>query len=227
MIGCGFVGSIFATEMVKRQYAGQLPYDWLLLDDDVVEPRNTANQNFLAIDVGRSKAEALRDMIRNSGYYAISEQVRVTQENIHDFLDNAELVIDGVDNLDSRQLIWGAALSRAIPVLHLGLAEDGTGKVEWSHPTHDTFSLSPIKTVGKALHDPKSGVTPPCELARMRGAGINLGFAGAVAASIFFGFDAESFLKGQKTQGIFTEWCATPTGFFPQTETWFTPDASV
>jgi hypothetical protein len=80
--------------------------------------------------------------------------------------------------------------------------------------------LSPKHTFGKTIADPPSGVTPPCELARMRGVGLNVGFAAAMAVAIYFGFDPEAHLKGEPTQNWLTEWAATPTGHFPIRETW-------
>jgi len=132
----------------------------------------------------------------------------------------AHRIIDGVDNLATRQLLWGYGLNNNVPVLHLGISEQGTGKVEWTHRAHQTFSLRPDQTAGKEIVDPPSGVTPPCELARMRGVGLNTGFAAACAAAIYYGFDPESHLEGIPTSGYLTDWHATPMGYLPQRETW-------
>lgn len=222
VLGCGFVGSVFTTEFLKRCFAGKLPATFRFLDDDIVEARNCANQNFSQADIGRAKAEVLASMARDADREAEYYQVRITAENIEQYLSESDLVLDGVDNLATRQLLWGYALRTGTPVLHLGITEQGTGKVEWSHPSKETFSLRPAMTVGKTLVDPPSGVTPPCELARMRGVGLNAGFAAACAAAIYFGFDPESFAKGVETHGLATDWHATPTGFLPQLETWST-----
>lgn len=220
IVGCGFVGSVFTTEFLKRCYAGKLDPKFLFLDDDTVEARNCANQNFVLSDIGNPKARVLCDLAQSSDKLATWRQVRVTPDNIDDLLAGTTLVIDGVDNLATRQLLWGYGLRQDVPVLHLGISEQGTGKVEWTHKAHQTFSLRPDQTVGKEIIDPPSGVTPPCELARMRGVGLNVGFAAACAASIFLGFDPESHLEGATPLGTFTDWHATPTGYLPQRETW-------
>lgn len=220
VVGCGFVGSVFTTEFLKRCYAGKLEPEFLFIDDDTVEARNCANQNFVLADIGRAKADVLATQAQQSDRYAEWRRVRLTVDNVDELLANASIVIDGVDNLATRQLLWGYGLRTTTPVLHLGITEQGTGKVEWTHPDHQTFGLSPANTVGKDLVDPPSGVTPPCELARMRGVGLNTGFAAACAAAIYLGFDPESHLEGIPTAGYFTDWQATPTGFLPQRETW-------
>jgi len=220
VVGCGFVGSVFTTEFLKRCYAGKLDPSFRFFDDDQVEARNCANQNFVFADIGRAKSEVMALQALSNDRSAEWHRVRITADNIDELLADSEVVIDGVDNLDTRHLLWGYAMRTDTPVLHIGVSEQGTGKVEWTHPGHQTFSLSPMNTVGKNIVDPQSGVTPPCELARMRGVGLNLGFAAACAVGIYYGFDPESHLEGAPTVGYLTEWHATPSGFLPQRETW-------
>lgn len=222
VVGCGFVGSIFTTEFLKRMYAGKLQGAFRFIDDDTVETRNSANQNFLPCDAGKPKAEVLADLAERCGKPAMAVVGRLAEENAFQLLEDATLIVDGVDNLVTRQLLWSVGMALEVPVLHLGIAEDGTGKVEWSHPRHDTFSLAPQHTAGKTIRDPESGVTPPCQLARMRGVGLNVGFAAAMAAAIYCGFDPESHLDGQDSRHTLTEWAASPMGHRPIPETWET-----
>lgn len=220
LVGCGFVGSVFTTEFLKRMFAGKLPYDLRFIDNDVVEERNSANQNFNLTDQGRAKAEVMSDRALQNGRSAEYHKQRLTLDNMEELLQDSVLVVDGVDNLATRQLLWSYAHQREVPVLHIGIAEMGTGRVDWSHPKHDTFALAPHRTVGRTIVDPQSGVTPPCELARMRGVGLNVGFAAAMAAAIYLGFDPEAHLSGEPTFGYLTEWGATPMSHFPIKETW-------
>lgn len=220
VVGCGFVGSVFTTEFLKRCFAGKLDPEFVFIDDDTVEARNCANQNFLLADIGRAKAEVLASQAQASDKYAEWHRVRLIAENQDQLLAGSTLIIDGVDNLATRQLLWGYGLNNNVPVLHLGISEQGTGKVEWTHRAHQTFSLRPDQTAGKEIVDPPSGVTPPCELARMRGVGLNTGFAAACAAAIYYGFDPESHLEGIPTSGYLTDWHATPMGYLAQRETW-------
>lgn len=224
VVGCGFVGSIFVTEFLKRCFAGKLPWNFRLIDFDTVEDRNVANQNFQLSDVGQHKAQVLGDLVVNAGRDAEVRPTRLRAENADDLLGDCALIVDGVDNLATRQLLWGEGLRRGVPVLHLGITQQGTGVVEWTHPEHRTFSLAPDVLLGKELVDPPSGVTPPCELARMRAAGLHVGFAAACAAAIYSGFDPEAFLAGSgetgDSRGWLTEWQASPTGFQPAAFTW-------
>lgn len=220
LVGCGFVGSVFVDEMLKRQFAGKLPQGWRMIDFDKVSERNCANQNFILDDNGKYKSDVLSERAMKSGKMTESVTTRLTEENINELLADSVLIIDGVDKLAVRQLLWGYAMSNGIPVLHLGIAEVGTGKVEWTHPKHDTFTLSPAHTFGKEVVDPPSGITPPCELARMRGVGLNVGFAAATAAAIYLGFDPESHLNGEQPQHWMTEWAGTQMSHYPVKDTW-------
>lgn len=220
VVGCGFVGSIFTTEFLKRMFAGDLTPQMRFVDDDTVDKRNCANQNFHPSDIGTPKAEVMHKLAATQNLRTEFHKVRLVPDNMEALLTNALLVVDGVDNLASRQLLSSYAQGSGVPVLHIGISEQGTGKVEWSHPKHTTFSLTPARTFGKVIADPVSGVTPPCELARMRGVGLNAGFAAAIAASICLGFDPESFLEGKDTAGYLTDWQAHPTGFAPIKELW-------
>jgi hypothetical protein len=222
VVGCGFVGSVFTDEMLKRMFAGKLPQNFRFIDFDKVDDRNSANQNFTLHDVGRLKAVVLDERAMRAGKFSEAITDRLTAENAEEMLKGARLIIDGVDNLATRQLLWSYGMANDIPVLHLGIAseEQSTGKVEWSYPGHDTFSLSPIRTAGRTISDPKSGETPPCELARMRGVGLNVGFAAAMSAAIFLGFDPESNLEGKPPREWMTEWAGTPTGHIPLRTTW-------
>lgn len=58
IIGCGSVGSTIAENLAR---CGVKNFD--LWDFDTVEPHNIANQMFRQQDVGRSKVEALRDIL--------------------------------------------------------------------------------------------------------------------------------------------------------------------
>ena len=220
IVGCGFVGSVFTDEFLKRCFAGKLDVEFVFIDDDTVSQRNCANQNFDFMDMKKAKANVLA--ARATRFDCLAEAVvkRLTLDNCDELLAGADLVIDGVDNLETRQLLYGHALVTKVPVLHVGISPLATGVVEWTYPGHETFSLRPSQTAGREIKDPESGVTPPCELARMRGVGLNVGFAAACAASIYCGFDAEGHLDGKEAQGALTEWQATASGFYPQKETW-------
>jgi hypothetical protein len=228
MVGAGFLGSLFAEEVAKLFFAGEKPHDFFLIDGDRFERRNAANQNVRLAQATDTppKAAAVADILRSYEREADWEQRYLTEENADEYMQHVRpwVLIDAVDNLKARQLTYNLGLRYEVPVLHVGITQDGTGTVEWSYmghgETHDTFSLSPQRTLGKTILDPESGVKPPCELVRMRGVGLNVSHAAALSLALFFGFDPYSFLAGEPTRGWMTEWRATPTGFFEVRDTW-------
>lgn len=221
VVGAGFVGSILVEEYLRRAYAGVLPRGIHVIDADAWEPRNAANQN-VSLHTAKehaNKADTLAETVRNFGLQGQSTVTYVTEENVEELISGAKFIVDAVDNLATRQLLYTHGLAHKIPVLHIGISEQGSGTVEWSHPDHDRFHLSPIKLAGKTVEDPASGVTPPCQLARMRGCGLNIGFAGAMSLAMVQGFDPEVHIP-EGSFGWLTEWKASPTAHMPVTESW-------
>ena len=58
IIGCGAIGSTVAENIVRFGITNIALYDF-----DYVEPHNIANQMFRQIDVGKTKVEALSDIL--------------------------------------------------------------------------------------------------------------------------------------------------------------------
>lgn len=229
VVGCGFVGSVFAEEFLKLAYAGELPHEFLFIDGDTWETRNAANQNVSLFTArqGVPKAETLKNLALEYDRQARALHERVTAENIDELIGTVDIIVDAVDNVATRQLLYTYGLRREIPVLHFGLdATMGTGQVEWSYRgpggTHDTFALAPLNLLGKsAPKDPESGTQPPCELVRMRAAGWHVAYAAAVALAIYYGFDPHSHLYNEAPcHGYLTEWNSTPDSYAPMRDTW-------
>lgn len=221
LIGAGFVGSVFTTEFAKLAYAGKLGVQLAVVDDDTVSDRNCANQQFSLHDIGEAKAVVVRDAWRAMGLVGEAYRMRLTPETreplfariAEDGLDTPSLLISAVDNLATRQFIWAMGNGLSLPVLHLGLSELGTGRVEWTTPDADHYALAPQHTAGKEIKDPVSGVTPPCELVRMRSTGWNASYAAAKAAAIYYGFDPTGVTPTPKEcAGWATAWVANPEG---------------
>jgi len=222
VVGAGFVGSIFTDEYLRRAFAGELPRGFRFIDDDKWELRNAANQNVGWAEAfkGTPKAESMAIRAQQFEHEAEWMQVRLDTSNAEELLADSFVIVDAVDNLATRQLLYGMGMGMKVPVLHMGITEGGTGAVEWSHPEHDTFHLSPARTAGKSIKDPVSGAAPPCELARMRGVGLNTSFAAAKALGIFQNFDPESLFHDENCRGWLTDWQATNTSHFAVEETW-------
>lgn len=230
VIGCGFLGSLYVEEVCKRLYAGERTIGLRLIDSDRWEPRNAANQNVRVEEAMMNgyKAVSMAEVARRYRQHdeAITDRFTFDATGLA-MLENAALIVDAVDNLETRQNIWRAAVGFGIPTVHLGLSLTGAGLVQWTAPDHDTFSLSPIRTAGSLIADPPSGMEPPCKLAGMRSAGWHTAFAGAIATSIFFGFDPEGYIADRIKvtapfipKGWMTDWRTTPESFTPLTEMW-------
>ena len=222
IVGQGFVGSIFTSEFARIAYAGVMPRRFRLIDDDMWELRNAANQQVTLAQAGeeKGKAETMAAFLRDMNFTAEGLMTRLTEENAHELLGEARVIVDAVDNLATRQLLYRVGIQLNVPVLHLGISQMGTGVVDWSHAQHDTFHLAPYRTLGKTIVDPTSGVTPPCELARMRSVGWMTSYAAATALSLYLGFDPWGHLSGADSRGYLTEWSTSEFAINPMRDTW-------
>lgn len=228
LVGCGFLGSLWMQEVCKRLIGLQIPSYGLtfrLVDGDVVEERNLVNQ-WYGLDAlegkRRDKPFALDGLIHSQVEVRTELfPVRLDEENLNDVLDGATLVIDCVDNVPTRHLLWSWGMENDVPVLHLGLAADGQASVQWSAGQHDTFALSPLALAwsGRKVEDiPVPKTLPPCELLTMRSSGLNCALAGSKALTIWMGYDPEHHLDAPHagtqldTPGAMTDWTATNAG---------------
>jgi hypothetical protein len=220
LVGCGFLGSLFAEEMAKRQFAFDDTTEWVLIDFDKVEERNAANQNFTLDDEDRFKIDAVHDRLSAHGLIVDRHPKRLDKLNIGALLDDAKIIVSAVDNLPTRELLWYHARARRLPILHLGVSQGGTGNVEWTYGRYDTWSMSPILTLGQKKKMESAENIPrelkPCELIAFRGLGLNVSVAAAKALGIFMGFDPEKVVNERLgvdvLPGTVTTWSATNTG---------------
>jgi adenylyltransferase/sulfurtransferase len=126
LLGCGALGSV-AADMLARAGVGHL----VIVDRDFVELTNLQRQVlFDEQDVvdGMPKAEAAKRKIA-----AINSQVKVTaivddinHQTIGRFADGADILIDGLDNFETRYLANDLAVSSSRPYVY-GAAVGTTG----------------------------------------------------------------------------------------------------
>jgi len=136
LLGCGALGSV-AADLLSRAGIGHL----VIVDRDLVEETNLQRQLlFDEKDVaeGLPKAEAARRRIGET-----NSQVRVTaivddinHTNIARFAEGADLLLDGLDNLETRYLANDLAVSRGLPYVY-GAAVGTTGMALPVLPHHD------------------------------------------------------------------------------------------
>lgn len=217
IVGAGFLGGLFAEEWGKRLFAYERSGPVSVIDFDRVEDRNAANQVFTVKDgeQGVFKSEAVRDrLLKYNVEVPHLRPTKLDKSNIDTLLHGTTLIVSAVDNLPTRQLLWYYGKAKDVPVLHLGVSQGGTGNVDWTYGKTDTWSLSPIALLGQGrrLSFEKSTETlPPCELVAFRGLGLNTALAGAKAAGIYHGWDAENVLSEQVMPGTMTVWTSTNT----------------
>ena len=132
-----------------------------IVDDDVVDVSNLHRQTlFSPADVGRAKVDAAADALaRLAPDVAIERHgIRFAPGTTFDLLLDADLLIDGSDNLATRYLANDAAAIRAIPLVWgSALRYSGQVGVAWDERGIDYRDLFP--------EEPDAADADTCELA--------------------------------------------------------------
>ncbi|MGB5346333.1 MAG: ThiF family adenylyltransferase [Woeseia sp.] len=172
ILGCGALGTV-AADMLARAGVGHL----IIVDRDFIELSNLQRQVlFDEQDVAESlpKAEAAR---RKLG--GINSQVRVTaivddinHSNIAALADGADVIVDGLDNFETRYLANDLAVKIGLPYLYGG----AVGTVGMALPIlpHTVGGDAPWETLAdgsratpcfRCLFDeaPPPGTSPTCD----------------------------------------------------------------
>lgn len=120
VVGCGALGTVSA-ELLARAGVGSLS----LVDRDVVEATNLQRQTLYTeadAKAGRPKAEAARDRLRR-----IDSSLRIRgwvddldAEGVRGYVGEADLVVDGLDNFETRYLLNDACVEAGVPYLYGG-----------------------------------------------------------------------------------------------------------
>ena len=127
VVGVGALGSHLA--LLLRN----LDVSLVLVDFDRVESKNLASQFHTKLGLGRNKAQALVQSLKGLfGIDVLSIPHRLVADNVEVILGGASLVVDCLDNAESRRLVSGFVRARGIACLHGALAPDGAfGRVVW------------------------------------------------------------------------------------------------
>lgn len=199
IVGAGFLGGLLATELVRILAANKLTIPLVIVDYDKVDgKRNPYNQVYQPIDDGRFKCDALLDHLDSFGVPFSPLEEKIEKSNLH-MLEGARVVVDCVDNLKTRKLLH--TLSPETPVVHVGIANGGTGAIEW-----ENYSLANAEEVeGEEVKH------PPCTLVGYRPLGLWVASLGAIAVASFLGCDP---------RGIHTEIGAKPTFYVSESTIW-------
>ena len=91
-----------------------------IIDDDVVEASNLQRQvQFVTTDIGMEKATIMADTLDdlNPDVQTTGHIGRLTKHNAQELLSGYDVILDGVDDFESRFAINDAALALAIPLV--------------------------------------------------------------------------------------------------------------
>ena len=129
VVFCG-VGALGSTAAVACR---NLDATLRLIDFDRVESKNLLSQAFVKASVGKNKATALKLQLQN--FYGVKAQafgVRLTESNVAELLEGADLVVDAFDNAASRLLVCEHVRVHKLACVHAAVSADGTyGMVRW------------------------------------------------------------------------------------------------
>ncbi len=171
LLGCGALGSVVA-DLLARAGVGHL----VIADRDFVELSNLQRQVLFdeqdAIDM-LPKAEAAKRRIE-----AVNSSIRVTtivddinHTNIERISDGADIIVDGLDNFETRYLANDLAVKRMLPYVY-GAAVGTTGmaftilprrdgQAPWESTSHGNLATSCLRCLFEEM--PAPGTTPTCD----------------------------------------------------------------
>jgi adenylyltransferase/sulfurtransferase len=121
VIGGGGLGSTSSAFLV-RMGIGQVD----IIDKDLVTLSNLHRTSvFTEEDVGKPKSKILAQRLRkvNSDVVVDGKRICVTQDTIEDIVDQADIIVDGTDNLETRFLLNEASVKLGIPWVYAGVNE--------------------------------------------------------------------------------------------------------
>jgi len=173
IVGCGATGSVLAS-LLARAGVGTIR----VIDRDYVEASNLQRQSlFDEADAAESLPKAIaaaRKIAAFNSEIVIEPHVAdLTPSNIRPLLEDAQLILDGTDNFETRYLINDFAVKNSIPWIYT--AAVGSYGV--------TLNVLPGKTACLTciFADPPQGTFETCETAGILNSAVNL--AASIAAT--------------------------------------------
>jgi len=129
IFGVGALGSNLAMAMRSLK-----DLEISLIDKDVVERKNVSIQAFDTRDVLKKKATTLANKIKmfydigNTRYFPLAIEYCESNANM---VISYDLIIDTLDNMESRSLLWNQCKKYNRESIHGALSADGYGLVVW------------------------------------------------------------------------------------------------
>ena len=136
VVGAGGLGG-HAIELLARLGVGYLK----VIDGDCFDETNL-NRQLLAstqtMGTNKAVAAAARVAAINPELELIACRCRLTAENAVELLNELDVIVDGLDNFSSRQILLAVAQQLKIPVVYAAIA-GCTGQVSTVLPTDDAI----------------------------------------------------------------------------------------
>ncbi|SES96549.1 Molybdopterin or thiamine biosynthesis adenylyltransferase [Natronincola peptidivorans] len=155
VIGCGGLGG-YVIEMLGRLGIGFIT----AVDGDEFEASNLNRQLFANEEVlGKSKATTAKERmaIVNSLIHVNAITSRLTSENSEEILTGHDIVVDALDNIESRFVLQEACEKLKIPMVH-GAIAGWYGQITTIFPGDNTlqkiYTKKDMKGVEKELGNP-------------------------------------------------------------------------
>ena len=116
VVGCGGLGSPIAVQLAASGI-GKVH----LIDFDTIDVSNLHRQFFYSLDdVGKSKSKVLSEFIKNRAPFTevTFTNSPITKENVFEFIENVDIVIDGTDSLPTKYLLNDACVIKKKPLIY-------------------------------------------------------------------------------------------------------------
>lgn len=118
--GAGALGSHLADNLARQGFKRLR-----IIDRERVEEHNVSTQLYGAADVGAWKVEILRNRLFRAVEVEVDAVAKeLSERNARSLLRGADIVIDTLDNSDSRRLVQQHCRAAKIECLHVGLYAD-------------------------------------------------------------------------------------------------------
>ncbi len=179
LVGCGGTGAA-AAGLLARAGVGRLT----VIDRDFVEPSNLQRQMLFTEEdaaTARPKAEAAKLRIRelNRETEVVAHVADLVPANVHDLLNEADILLDATDNFETRYLLNDFAVFTAKPWIYsaaVGSYAAGMNVL----PDHQSACLACI------FPEPPGGTVETCETAGVLNSAVNLAASIQVTEAIKF-----------------------------------------
>ncbi len=100
--GCGGLGSNIAAAMARSGFV-----NFEIVDRDIIDASNLNRQNYFLDEVGSSKVVITEKRLKaiNQDIQVLATQTILTYDNIREHYQNADIIFEAFDNVESKKLI--------------------------------------------------------------------------------------------------------------------------